>query len=171
MITGSAESHGTAGDSRTNADGLSFPPWTMAVTLRMGGKNELALKASSYARLLSFLALQWERIRLWVCVPVWNNVGDSKKRASEDSLRSRIPGIPLRPPLSHILSDSSSFHLQSLRFPTAANARPISIHHAFIHFLRSHSSVLQSKPSSGSAGNSVERWRKAKRNSVDQHLR
>lgn len=94
MITGSAESHSTAGDSRTNADGLSFPPWTMAVTLRMGGKNELALKALSYARLLCFLALQWEHIHLWVCVPVWNNVADSKKWAREDSLRSRNRGSP-----------------------------------------------------------------------------
>lgn len=88
------------------------------------------------------------------CEIMWETL---KKRASEDSLRSRIPGIPLRPPRSHIFSDFSSFHLQSLHFPTAANARPISIHHAFIHFLRSHSSVLQSMASAGSAGNGVER--------------
>lgn len=136
MITGFAESHGTAGDSHNNADGLSFPPWTMAVKLRIGGKkNELALKASSYACLLCFLALWQACIRLWVCEPVWNNVGDRKEGASEDSLRSRIPGIPLfsplRPRLSHILSDSASFHLQSLRFPTAANAFPF-ITHSFI---------------------------------------
>lgn len=69
----------------------------MAVTLRMGGKNELALKASSYARLLSFLALQWERIRLWVCVPVWNNVGDSKKTSKRGLPQKQNTGHPPPP--------------------------------------------------------------------------
>lgn len=169
MITGSAESQGTAGDSNTNADSLSFPPWTMAVTLRMGGMSWHWKHRLTYVCSASLHCN--ESVYVYECVCrceiLWETVKNKQARTPSEAEYRASPSTPP----SHTLSDSSSFHLQSLLFPTAANARPISIHHAFIHFLSSHLSVLQSKASSGSAGNSVERWRKAKRNSVDQHLR
>lgn len=147
-ITGTAEGHIAAG-TRINSDTFSFPPLTMAVTLRMARKTWHSLKPSSYARLLCFLALQ--RVRTRLCVRTC--VGGGKKRA-RTPFRSRIPGIPLIPPpflVSFLILFSSPLALLPY-----CGKRSAHFHSSSIHSFLPPSFVCSPKPGTrGSAGKSV----------------
>lgn len=176
MITGFAESHGTAGDSHNNADGLSFPPWTMAVKLRIGGKKMSWHWKHPHMHVCSASWHCDKRVYVCECVSqceiMWETV---KKEQARTPSEAEYRASPCSPPYALAFLTSSLILPLFIFSRSASLLRQTHFHSSRIHSFPPLSFVwtpkLKSKASSGSSGNSVERWRKAKRNSVDQHLR